>query len=474
MKKLLLTACWAVLPLFAVQQDLTLEKALDLVRQNNLEIKVAEKDILMKEQAHKEVVGKNFGSLDLVVNAMRSNNALNVFGFKLQSREATFRDFGFSDFLGGVGQALQMAGGDFGAFTQMMKDPQMQNRLLSTAPDDLNYPDDRNFFQEKIQYKLPIYVGGKLQKYGEITDKMTGISKLDRKRVLNEKIFETRKTFYGISLVENYITSLNKILKNVEELENTVRNMVKEGYALDIDLLQVQTKKADVLRMINQAKLHRDLAYQYLSFLLDDKVVSIHKIDDDVPMPKMSRDEMLKRNIDIQKAHTGLEVTGLAIDAEKADFLPQVGAFAEYGSADNTFLNDFTDKDAYTVGVQLKWNLFNGFADKAKYEKAKIRNMQMQEKVQLAQKGIGLKIDKIITSIKSKDYDIQSLREKVKFTKRVYENYYSRYKEGLISINDVLIKNSEEIQANLALLKTRVERNNKVFELENIINKGIL
>jgi hypothetical protein len=43
-----------------------------------------------------------------------------------------------------------------------------------------------------------------------------------------------------------------------------------------------------------------------------------------------------------------------------------------------------------------------------------------------------------------------------------------------MSINDVLIKNSEEIQAILALVKTRFERNNKVFELENIINKGIL
>jgi outer membrane protein TolC len=112
--------------------------------------------------------------------------------------------------------------------------------------------------------------------------------------------------------------------------------------------------------------------------------------------------------------------------------------------------------------------------DNAKYEKAKIQNMKMQHQVDLAKKGIALQIDKIITSIKSKEYDIQSLREKVKFTKRVYENYYSRYKEGLMSINDVLIKNSEEIQAVLSLVKTRFERNNKVFELENIINKGIL
>jgi hypothetical protein len=37
-----------------------------------------------------------------------------------------------------------------------------------------------------------------------------------------------------------------------------------------------------------------------------------------------------------------------------------------------------------------------------------------------------------------------------------------------------LIKNSEEIQAVLKLAETRNKRNNKVFELENIINKGML
>ncbi len=471
MKKMLWTIALS-LPLFAVQENLSMEHALEMVRHNNLEVKVAEQDVLIKEQEHRAAVGYNFGQLDLIVNALRSNDAGNVFGFKLQSREASFADFGFDQFLEPMGKVLGWLAQEKN--TEAANAISQMGSILDIQPDKLNYPDARNHFQEKIQYRLPLYVGGKLMKYGEITDKMTTMSKLDRQKVLNEKIFETRKTYYNISLVENFIKNLNRILKNVEELEETVKSMVDEGYALDIDLLQVQTKKADVLRMINQAKLNRSLAYQYLSFLVNDEVRSIVVLDRDVPMPQMKRSDMIARNIDIQKAHMGLEVTDLAIGVEKSKFLPQVGAFAEYGSADNDFLNDFTDKDAYTLGVQLKWNLFNGFVDKAKYEKAKIQNMKMQHQVELAKKGIGLKIDKIITSIKSKEYDIQSLREKVKFTKKVYENYYSRYKEGLMSINDVLIKNSEEIQATLELVKTRFERNNKVFELENIINKGIL
>ncbi len=42
--------------------------------------------------------GHHYGKLDVSLSGMRSNDAGNVFGFKLQSREATFGDFGFSEF----------------------------------------------------------------------------------------------------------------------------------------------------------------------------------------------------------------------------------------------------------------------------------------------------------------------------------------------------------------------------------------
>ena len=87
------------LPLFAVQEHLTLEQALTLVKKSNLEIKVAQDEVRMKELDVDVAKGYNYGTLDLVINALRSNDAGNVFGFKLQSREATFGDFGFADFL---------------------------------------------------------------------------------------------------------------------------------------------------------------------------------------------------------------------------------------------------------------------------------------------------------------------------------------------------------------------------------------
>lgn len=319
---------------------------------------------------------------------------------------------------------------------------------------------------------LPLYTGGKLSEYGRITDALHRMSQWDSEKLINEKIFQTKKAFYDISLVDNYILNLSKIIKNINHLESIVKSMGDEGYAQDIDLLEVQARRAEAESMYNQAKLNRDLAYQFLSFLLNEEVSSIKKVNDMAPMPKIDSVEVESNNIDIQKALLGLQITEMAMKAEEANYLPTVGAFGEYGSADNSFWNDFRDKDSYTIGVQLKWNLFNGGIDAANLEKAKVNHLKVQNQVSLAKSGIALKVKKLETEILSKNADVKSYKKQLRFAKKVYENYRSRYKEGIVSISDVLIKQSKELEVLLQLLTAKNERNTKIFELNSILNAG--
>ena len=224
--------------------------------------------------------------------------------------------------------------------------------------------------------------------------------------------------------------------------------------------------------MYNQARLNRELAYQFLSFLLNKSVSSIKHVSAMAPMPHATLADIYRDNIDIRKAQLGLEISQMAVKAEEARYLPTVGGFAEYGSADDSFLNDFTQKDAYTVGVQLKFNLFNGGIDKANIEKARVKNLQVREQVELAKKGIALKVKQLKTEILSLDSDIRSYQTQLKFAKRVYESYQGRYQEGVVSISDVLIKQSKELEVLLKLQSYKNKRNTKVFELNSILNPG--
>lgn len=439
------TACSTTNP----SSNLSLEKALQIMKKNNLELKISKFNEQMKAHEAKVAKGHNYGKLDLKVQALRSNDAGNVFGFKLKSREATFGDFGFAEF--------DMSG---------------QSNPLPVQPKELNYPDARNHFQTTLTYAVPLYTGGKLDQYGKITKALEHMSQLDTSKLLNEKVFQTTKTFYDISLIEHYINNLSSIVNNINQLEDIVTSMKEEGFAKEIDQLEVQARKSEAQSMLSQAKYNEELAYQYLSFLLNQKVGSIQHVNTLANIPHINREEIQKNNLDIQKAQMGEKITGMAVKLQESTLLPTVGAFGEYGSSDNNPFNEFTHKDFYTIGLQLDWNLFNGNINKHNLDRAKVENMKVQEQVSLAKKGVCLQVRKLITEVKSKDAEITSLETQFNFASRVYENYQERYREGITSISDVLIKQSKELEVLLKLLTVKNNRNAKVFELTSIINKG--
>jgi len=450
--RVLLWLCVIALPIFAsteAYKNLSLEEAISILKKDNLEINVAKFDEKIKTFEHEIAVGYNYGKLDFVTSAMRSNDAGNVFGFKLQSREATFGDFGFADFL---------------------SPPPGTTDILKVQPKDLNYPDARNHFQTKLQYQLPIYVGGKLEQYGKITKALEKMSRLDTQKITNEKIYQLKKSFFDIYLLNTYLHNLEIIQNNMIRLEEMAQSMIDEGYAKKVDLLEVQSKRANVVRMTNKAEANKKLVYHFISFLLNAKVESISGNYEKVEAKTLDIDKILNQNLDIKKAKQGLAITDMAVDLEKSANLPQIGAFAEYGSADDTFLGDFADHDSYTFGVQLKWNIFNGGVDNKNIEKARVENLKVQSQVDLAIKGITLKVEKITTEIRSFDFDIRSLEKELELTRSIYKNYLGRYQEKLVSINDVIIKQSLEIEKILKLNEVQNSRASKILELEKIAN----
>ncbi len=452
----------------AAYTNLPLKEALRIANKRNIEIDIAEFDRQIAKLGVKIARGYNFGKVDATLMGLRSNDAGNVFGFKLQSREATFGDFGFDQFLSGFGQAMMNPDGtmaDFQTFAQNFGNPAAQQQLLNTVPEKLNYPDARNHFDVKVRYMLPLYTGFKLTSYRKIAENMAKMARLDKQKVEAQKSFEIRKTYYDISLLDKFVRDLSTIRRNIEQLREATIEFKKEGYAKKTDLMEVESKLSNVERMLFEAKANRELSYDFLSFLLDHRVKSIKHVSLDTFDCKIPLENVLKRNRDIKKARLGLDIQSKMVDVSKSAFQPEVGAFAEYGSSDNTFLGKFKDHDRYTVGVQAKLNIFSGGSDYYKLQQEKLKRMKVKRQVELAVKGTTLKYKKITTEIANADKQVESLKKELELAEQIYQNYQERYKEGLASINDVVIKQSEQIEKLLKLLRTQNIRNQKILEV---------
>jgi outer membrane protein TolC len=348
--------------------------------------------------------------------------------------------------------------------------PGNTNTLLSTQPENLNYPDSRKFFISKLKYEVPLFTGFQISSYVEIMKSMSKMKSLEKEQVINEQIYQLRKSFYDMALLRSSSKNLNKILSNIETLENMTEEMIAVGYAKKVDLLEVQAKKGNVERLLLQMKSNQELLCHFISFLLNEKVKDITTTISDVAMPEFNDNDILNNNLEIKRATTGLEIHKSMLDVSKSSYYPMIGAFAEVSTADDTFLGDANDHKAYTVGARLTWNIFNGGIDGAKIEKSRIDQLKTKTQVELAKKGITLKVDKIRTEIASYNLEISSLNKELLLANEIYKNYEGRYREKLVSMSDVIIKQSEQIQKILELQMAKNKRNERIFALEKLAN----
>lgn len=449
MKKIVCVLC-ATLLLNAsdtkVSDSLNLSEAMEILKSENLEIKAATQDVKSARVDAMSALGSHFGKLDFIQDALNSNDAGNVFGFKVASREATFGDFGFSEF------------------------DSTNPNILTVQPEDLNNPEARNFFQSKLKYEIPLFTGFQISSYVNIMDALTKMKGLEKDQIINEKTYQLRKSFYDMALLKHSKEHLETILENIATLENMTNEMIKVGYAKKIDLLEVQAKKGNVERLVAQMNSNQTLLYHYISFLLNKEVKDIVTSSTLVPMISYTNEEILNNNIDIQRATTGLTIRKNMVDVKKASYYPMVGAFAEVSTADDTFLGDASDHLAYTAGARLTWNIFNGGSDYNNIEKSRIEHLKTKTQVQLAKSGISLQIEKIRTEIASFDLEISSLEKELALADEIYSNYENRYREKLSSMSDVIIKQSEQILKISQLQQAQNKRNERIFALEKLAN----
>lgn len=453
MKKIVSIVCASLLLTAsepAVVGSLTLDNAINILKSKNLEIKAAAFEVDAAKADADAAWGNHLGKLEFIQDFANSNDAGNVFGFKLTSREATFGDFGASEF---VTSMSSPSGPDY-----------------ITPPDDLNYPESRNFFQSKLKYEVPLFTGFQITSYSDIMKSMTKMKGLEKEQIINEKIYQVRKSFYDMALLKNSEKNLNTILENINTLEVMTTNMIEVGYAKKVDLLEVQAKKGNVQRLINEIKSNEELLYHYISFLLNEKVSDIATPSSNVAMASYTNEDILQNNLDIKRAATGLEMRKSMVDVSKSAYYPMVGAFAETSTADDTFLGDADQHKAYTLGARLSWNIFNGGIDNAKFEKSKIDELKTQTQVQLAKEGIALQVAKIRTEIETSNSEIISLEKELELANEIYANYEGRYREKLSSMSDVIIKQSEQIQKILQLQQAHNKRNERIFALEQLAN----
>jgi outer membrane protein len=452
MKKILFTAALSSLLLAKV---VNFNEVLKETMKNNLELKAKKLNIDKAKADLDKARGIEWGKFIFSEEISRTNNPLYVFGMKLGSREATFADFGFSDFL------ANMPG--------LMSGQVSGNQVLSIQPHDLNYPAPRSNFATKFVYEVPIFTGFKLTYAKEMAKLQILANKFKFQRDKTLLALEVLKAYNGAVAAKYFINALKKAKETTISFVKMVKEFKKEGMATDIDLLQAKKRDSEIDAYLEEAKNKYALALAYLRFLSDDNEITDVSdfaivVSSDSDLNKLIK-TALKNRSDLKWMKKNKETMEKKVKFERADKYPMVGAHLEYGWNDNTLANVRADKDYWLAAVGLKYSIFDKSKD-ADIEKSKIEALQTGYYYKYMKKGIVLDVRDKYLKLKTRSKIIKNKLVNKELAEEILNKYTYMYKQGMINMTVLLMKEADARKARAELIKAKYDEAVAAAELK--------
>ncbi|ACM93686.1 outer membrane efflux protein [Nautilia profundicola AmH] len=421
---------------------------------NNLELKAKKLNIDKAKADLKTAKGYDLGKLIFTEEISRSNNALYVFGMKLESREATFKDFGFSDFLMAWGSGAT------------------PDQLLAIQPKDLNYPGARSNFKTKFVYEVPIFTGFKLKYAKEMAKLQVIANKFKYANDKNRLAIEVLKAYNGAVAAKYFISALKKAKETTASFVKMIENFKKVGMATDTDLLQAKKRDSEVDAMLTEAKNKYALALSYLRFLSGDDEISdvgdfkvIVSPDSDL---KDLKKAALKNRNDLKWMQKNVETMQKKVKMDSSVKYPMIGAHLEYGWNDNQLNNIDSDKDYFVAAVGLNYTIFDN-SEKAKIEKSKIEAMQTAYYYKYMKKGIALQVEQKYLDLQAKAAVLKNKIVNKDLAEEILNKYTYMYKQGMINMTILLMKEADARKARAELIKAKYDEALAAAELKAAI-----
>ncbi|NPA55675.1 MAG: TolC family protein [Epsilonproteobacteria bacterium] len=446
MNKILIAAA----PLMVMASTVTFDEALQQTFANNNELKAKKLNISLAREDLSKAKSYDFGHLYLSEDISRTNNALYVFGNKLESREATFLDFGADQFTGPA--------------------------AITVAPDKLNNPEARTNYKTKVVYEFPLFTGFKIQYAKEIAKLQIKAKEYKYNRDKNTLAVEVLKAYNGAVAAKYFIKALQSAKQTTTSFVNMTQNLYSQGIIVKSDVLSAKSRDSQVDAKLIEAKNKYNLALAYLRFLTGNNDITGVKDFKVIVSPNSNLDTLkqqaLNNRNDIKWMQQNVKTMQKKVKMDSSIKYPTAGVHLEYGFNDDRLTTD-KDKDYYLLAANITYN----FLDAGKTEelaKSKIQSHQTSLYFAHMKNGIKVDVEQKLLNLQAKTAIIKVKIKNKDLANAVLNQYKEMYKNGLINIAILLMKQADAQKADAELIKAKYDQAIASAELELAVGNPIL
>jgi multidrug efflux pump subunit AcrB/outer membrane protein TolC len=301
-----------------------------------------------------------------------------------------------------------------------------------------------------------------------------GIAHDDERRANHEITLKMKQLYYGLLTAERRKQAAELRIAAGEERLGEARNGVEAGAVLELKVLEGQAQIAEArhaLGSLEDAISDMNVEFNNLTGLPPNSEVELVP-----PEPETSdatagdlETEALAHNPEVAAAEETLKKARAGLSAAHAEYIPEIGAFAQYVHQDGVPL--LTENNGM-VGFRMNWTLLEFGKRSGQVHERRAQVAEAEENLRQVENRVRMDIEKEVRKVRRAETGLEAARESV--AARAEMRRITANQVEASTANPSALKEAEGqlAEAEAGLFQAEAERSTARAELERTVGQG--
>lgn len=398
----------------AEEQIINFDQAVHLTLQSNPVVLENQASIEASRAGVKENRGRALPHLNMEVNAATSNNALNVFSYKLSQGRASFADFGFGQYTG--------------------------PGSINTQPTALDHPGYYSNINNGFILDVPIYSGGKSIEKIRQSQYLLESAKAGSREAKAMLIYNLLQSYEGVITTNGILRNIQSSKKAAAQYLSMTKSLKSQSVVITGDVLLAKynlRSQKTALQVAKAQKLNALNAFRILIGKPNSHFCPGNFVH--LSVPSLASNYLTQAAFD---SNEGLKAIEMKVKADKSEI--KASKSHNLPSLDLELRHDWNAQDysfsnpTNTALLQLSWQLFSSGAQTASDQKAAARYDQSYASESEALDKVRLSVLNTIQAIRTAKIELSESNKNIPELKEVVQSYKDRYGKGLLTLGQLL------------------------------------
>jgi multidrug efflux pump subunit AcrB/outer membrane protein TolC len=330
-----------------------------------------------------------------------------------------------------------------------------------------------NFILSTTTAAQPITQVFKIHAGVEVAKADEGVAQDDAHRAENEVALNVKKLYYGLLSAERRKQAAELRIDAGEERLGEARNGVEAGAVLELKVLEGQAQIAEArhaLGSLEDAISDMKVEFNNLTSLPLDTEVEL------VPPEPATSDatagnletEALAHNPEVAAAEEMLKKARAGLSAAHAEYIPEIGAFAQYVHQDGVPL--LTENNGL-AGFKMNWTLLEFGKRSGQVHERRAQVAEAEENLRQVENRVRMDIEKEVRKVRRAETGLEAARESVAARAEMRRITANQVEAGTANPSALKEAEGQLAEAEAGLFQAEMERSTARAELERTVGR---